>query len=70
MPQLMAEESILQLANRPALSCLANFVIQPSPLNASRLVGIPCLYEVLTHHEQRNEPYPPDLLSLCKWIYA
>jgi hypothetical protein len=68
--QLTAEESVLQMANKSALSGLANFVINPSPVNASRLVGIPSLYEVLSHHEQKNEPYPEDVLSLCNWVYA
>jgi hypothetical protein len=58
------------MANRSALSCLANFVIQPTSRNASQLVGIPSLYEVLSYHEQKKEPYPEDVISLCKWIYA
>jgi hypothetical protein len=67
---MTAEESVLQMANRSALSCLSNFVINPSPVNASCLVGIPSLYEVLSYHEQKNEPYPEDVLLLCKWVYA
>lgn len=69
-PQMVAEESVLQMANRSALSWLANFLIEPTSSNASRLVGIPSLYEVLLYHEQKSERYPEDVLSVCKWIYA
>ena len=58
------------MANRSALSWLANFLIELTSTQASRLVGIPCLYDVLLYHEQKDEPYPEDVLSLCKWIYA
>jgi hypothetical protein len=68
--QLTVEESILQMANRPALSDLAMFLVEPIPINASRLVGIPSLYEVLQYHQQKNEAYPKPLLMLCQWIYA
>ena len=33
-------------------------------------MGIPSLYEVLSYHEQKNEPYLEDVLSVCQWIYA
>jgi hypothetical protein len=58
------------MANRPALSELARFLIQPNPLNASRLVGIPALYDVLQYHLQKQEPYSSDLLGLCQWIFG
>jgi hypothetical protein len=58
------------MANRSALFYLAKFVVEPNPINTSRLVGIPSLYEVLQYHEQKNEAYPKALLALCQWIYA
>jgi hypothetical protein len=68
--QLTADESVLQMANRPALSELARFLIQPNPCNASRLVGIPALYDVLQHHLQKPESFSADLLGLCRWFFA
>jgi hypothetical protein len=65
--QLCAEESILQMANRPALEELARFVEEPSTKNASRLVCIPVLYDVLKYHEPK--PYPTNLLNLCAWLH-
>ena len=67
--QLSAEESALQTANRPSLEALWGFVTHPTGINASRLVGIPCLYEVLEYHKSKGEGYPGHLLSLCKWMW-
>lgn len=67
--QLSAEESALQTANRPSLEALQGFVTHPTGINASRLVGIPCLYEVLEYHKSKGEGYPGHLLSLCKWMW-
>ena len=58
-----------QLVNRPALQALSQFVREPTPFNASRLVHIPSVYDVLQYHDLRREPYPNDLVSLCKWIF-
>ncbi|KIM72577.1 hypothetical protein PILCRDRAFT_739791 [Piloderma croceum F 1598] len=67
--QLSAEESAIQTANRPALEALRLFVAYPTSVNTSRLVGIPCLYEVLEYHNAKGEGYPEHLLSLCKWMW-
>ncbi|KZP10585.1 hypothetical protein FIBSPDRAFT_757998 [Athelia psychrophila] len=66
--QLSAEESALQMSNRPALKALSMFVTDPTATNASRLVGIPTLYETLRHHEINQELYPENLLRLCQWM--
>jgi hypothetical protein len=66
IPQLVAEESVLQMANRPALVELERFNTQPSRFNASRLVGIPSLLGVLNHHKGS---YPEELLEVCQWLH-
>jgi len=43
-------------------------VTHPTSLNASRLVGIPCLYDALEYHKSKGEGYPKHLLELCKWM--
>lgn len=53
--------------NRPALKELARFVEEPSTKNASHLVCIPVLYDVLQHHKPK--PYPTNLLNLCGWLH-
>lgn len=63
---MAAEESILQMANGSALELLGQFVCDPSKLNASRLVLIPSLLNVLLFHDGQ---YPSDLLSICSWLY-
>lgn len=56
------------MSNRPALKALSMFVTDPTTTNASRLVGIPTLYETLRHHEINQELYPENLLRLCQWM--
>jgi len=57
------------MTNRPALQALSTFLSQPTTVNASCLVIIPCIYDVLQYHESRQENYPGNLLQLCHWIY-
>jgi hypothetical protein len=66
--QLCAEESVLQFANRQALVDLGTFIQGPTLYNASRLLSIPAIYNVLKE-ETRGEPYPEPLLNVCMWIY-
>lgn len=54
------------MMTRPALVCLGTFNKEPSAKNASSLVGIPALQEVLQLH---SEPYDEDLLGLCRWLH-
>jgi hypothetical protein len=57
------------MANRPALAALSSFVSQQTAYNASLLVHIPSIYDVLQYHQNNSEPYPTELISLCKWIH-
>lgn len=54
--------------NRPALAELARFVETPSAINASRLVGIPAVYDVLKYHAN-NPTFPEPVIGLCRWLH-
>lgn len=58
------------MANRPALADLGIFNETPTTYNASRLIAIPVLFDVLNEEAQRGKPYPQPLLDICKWIHA
>lgn len=58
---------MLQLVTRPALVVLTSFVEHPTKENASALVVIPALYNIL-RLEGKRERYPPDLLGTCRWL--
>ncbi|KAJ7713123.1 hypothetical protein B0H14DRAFT_2413980 [Mycena olivaceomarginata] len=66
--QITAEESVLQMANKSALDALQAFVTQPSVRNASALVEIPVLHELLSHENDLILPFPPITLQICEWI--
>lgn len=51
---------------RPALVSLEVFNAEPSEKNASALVAIPALLEVLQLY---SAPYDDDLLGLCHWLH-
>jgi hypothetical protein len=57
------------MANRPALQDLHDFIKDPNTINASRLVTIPALYNVLKHEEKNGGNYPSSLIALCRWIH-
>lgn len=59
---------MLQIVTRSALNVLLAFVDQPTKENASMLVIIPALYNVLRLEEKRAQTYPPDLLGMCQWL--
>jgi hypothetical protein len=58
----------MQLITRPALRDLAIFIAEPSVRNASRVVSIPVLYDILKHEEQ-NGQYPATIRQVCKWLH-
>jgi hypothetical protein len=67
--QISAEESVLQLANRPALQDLQTFNQNPTAPNSSRLVTIPVLYNLLKQEEKEHVHYQKSVILLCMWIY-
>lgn len=61
---------MLQLATRTALNELASFISSPTPTNASQLVSIPSIYDILKlEHVRDGGQYKPSTLLLCKWIH-
>lgn len=67
---MSAEESVLQLANRPALVDLQGFLGDPTAMNMSRLVSIPVLFHVLKDQAANNNgTFTITIMSLCRWIY-
>jgi hypothetical protein len=71
--QISAGESVLQMANRASLRILQDFNKDPTIKNASRLVTIPALYNVLTREVPvqalENGQYPEIWVLLCQWVH-
>jgi len=55
------------MVNRPALKELGRFNLDPTPVNASRLLSIPSIYNVL-QFETPKGPYSASLLAVLQWI--
>jgi hypothetical protein len=69
MAQASAEESVLQMATRPALAALKDFIANPTPHRASALIETPTLYDLIQQEHRQHKGYPDSLISVCKWIY-
>lgn len=71
--QIAADESILQLAIRPALSDLDRFNRNPTRRNATMLVKIPTLYDVLKYENSRvdddQSTYSETLRGVCIFLH-
>jgi hypothetical protein len=60
---------VLQIVTRSSLTLLSCFVGHPTKENASALVVIPALYNVLRLEEKtRAQTYPADVLGVCRWL--
>jgi|SRR5580658_2812661 hypothetical protein len=58
------------MATRPALNDLSIFVNEPTLRNASRLVSIPVVHDVLKYEEVNNAGlYSTTFLRVCKWLH-
>lgn len=57
------------MATRPALQDLQVFNQNPTPQNASRLVTIPVLYNLLKHEGKPLSHYRKPVTQLCAWVY-
>ncbi|KAJ7065152.1 hypothetical protein B0H15DRAFT_794587 [Mycena belliarum] len=66
--QISAEESVLQMANLDGLNALQDFLKNPSRLNASALVNIPVLHELLEYEFRQHGLLSADVLEVCHWI--
>lgn len=61
---------MLQLATRATLGVLGIFIASPTAQNASQLVCIPALYNLLVlERDRRTGVYSEAVLSLSCWIY-
>lgn len=69
VPQISAEESVLQMTTRPALDKLQTFNECPAEENSSTLVDIPALYDLLQYEWSTCREFSPSILLLCKWIH-
>jgi hypothetical protein len=56
------------MTTRLALKDLGVFNSNPTVYNASRLVNIPALYDVLKYEETCRGYYPAALLAVCQWL--
>ena len=57
------------MANRLALQDLQTFNRNPTSHNASRLVTIPVVYNLLMQEEKDHRHYRTSVTKLCTWIY-
>ena len=69
MSQASAEESVLQMATRAALTALSDFITNPTTHQASALIEIPTLFDLIRHEHGLHKGYSAALISVCKWIY-
>jgi hypothetical protein len=67
--QAVAEESVLQMVTRPALTALNDFITSPSTHNASCLMDIPSLYDLLQYEHIVRKGYSEALIQVCNWIH-
>ena len=68
--QLSAQESILQMINRPALQMLGEFVTNPTAFNASRCLGIPALLAVWNEESKKGGVYSREILGIASWLHC
>jgi hypothetical protein len=58
----------LRLGTSGDMTVLDEFLLDPSPFNASRLISIPSLYHVLKIERPGEGAYPWPILGLARWI--
>jgi hypothetical protein len=66
--QIATDDSVLQIINRPMLDCLKRFNADPSPINATSLLGIPVIYNLLKWDGASLGKYSGAVLGVCHWI--
>ncbi|KAJ7787748.1 hypothetical protein B0H14DRAFT_2537253 [Mycena olivaceomarginata] len=65
---ISAEESVLQMTTKPALDALEAFVTALTPRNASVLVEIPAIHELLSYEKGLGNTFPQITVDVCRWI--
>ncbi|KAJ7210569.1 hypothetical protein GGX14DRAFT_394766, partial [Mycena pura] len=66
--QISAEESVLQMTTKPALDALEAFITAPTHRNASILVEIPAVHELLSYEKGLGNAFPEITMDVCRWI--
>ncbi|KAJ7212387.1 hypothetical protein B0H12DRAFT_1033226, partial [Mycena haematopus] len=66
--QISADESVLQMANATTLKALDHFLNAPTQLNASALIDIPVLHDLLGYEFPLGNPLSSEVLDVCQWI--
>ncbi|KAF6756412.1 hypothetical protein DFP72DRAFT_1008043 [Ephemerocybe angulata] len=66
--QLAAEESVLQMMNRPALSDLLKFVSEPCRATLYNLLVIPSVYDVARHELETSGSLRADTIEAFRWL--
>lgn len=59
---------MLRLGTSDTMAKLDDFLNHPTPFNASRLVSIPALYQVLRAEQSKTGRYPQPILEMAQWI--
>ncbi|KAK7030574.1 hypothetical protein R3P38DRAFT_3511249, partial [Favolaschia claudopus] len=66
--QISSDESVLQMANVPALKVLEDFTQAPQVNNATRLLNIPVLHDILLFEFSHSTNVSNDILAVCSWL--
>ncbi|KAJ7739668.1 hypothetical protein DFH07DRAFT_752074 [Mycena maculata] len=66
--QISADESVLQMANQDALKTLDHFITSPTKQDASALINIPVLHNLLAYEFSVSNLLHEDVMAVCCWI--
>ncbi|KAK7055857.1 hypothetical protein R3P38DRAFT_3385700 [Favolaschia claudopus] len=66
--QISSDESVLQMANVPALKVLEDFTQAPQVNNATRLLNVPVLHDILLFEFSHSTNVSNDILAICSWL--
>ncbi|TEB36924.1 hypothetical protein FA13DRAFT_1622395, partial [Coprinellus micaceus] len=66
--QIAAEESILQMMNRPAIANLKAFISSPSRQTIDGLITIPTLYDLFRYEFNLTASISSESFGACRWL--
>ena len=66
--QIASEDSILCLATRDDLILLKSFISDPTIFNASHLISIPAIYQVLQVEHLEYQKYSKTIVEVMEWL--
>lgn len=67
--QISSDDTTLRLGTSDDMKTLNEFLQDPTPFNASRLISIPALYQVLKAEKLNGGTYPSPILEMARWMY-